>query len=676
VDQEINELKGVGKVVAQKLNVLGIKKVEDLIFNFPRRYDDYSTITLISMLRPGQVTVKAKLISANGRYVRRGLHITEAIVKDSSGSLRLVWFNQPYRASSLKKNAVYFVSGKFEMNGRKFGITNPSIELESNLPINTARIIPVYRETKGLKSFTVRKIMAQLLNEIEGYPDPMPAEIIDQNNLLNLSDALKRIHFPAKMIDIERAKKRLGFDELFALILAGMLVKQENDREKALPIVFKKELAQKFVKSLPFKLTDSQRIVVWQIYKDIAKDQPMNRLVEGDVGSGKTVIATMAGLMAVAEGFQVALMAPTEILARQHANSIKQLLKSHRMAKEVVLLIGGLSPTEKANAHKQIANGSAKFIIGTHAIISEKVDIHKLALIIVDEQHRFGVEHRQKLQKKAGHMPHILSMTATPIPRTLALTVYGELDISVLTDMPPGRKTVITKLVSPNDREKLYKGVDRMIGEGHQAFIVCPLVSESSAINVLSAEEVYDKLSKGVFRHRRVGLLHGQMKTKDKDQVMKYFISGSINVLVTTTVIEVGVDVKDANVMIVENAERFGLAQIHQLRGRVGRAGEQAYCYLIKSDNLPPSRRLRAIEQSANGFKLAELDLEIRGPGAIYGKSQHGQLDLRIANFTDTRLISLSRAAARQFIEDKYILDNYPVLSKRVKDNQFITNLN
>jgi ATP-dependent DNA helicase RecG len=402
----------------------------------------------------------------------------------------------------------------------------------------------------------------------------------------------------------------------------------------------------------------------------------MNRLVEGDVGSGKTVVATMAAVMALQQGFQVAFMAPTELLARQHAETIYSLLDPLGMAGRLSLLIGGLKPAQKKAAQARIKSGEISFIIGTHALIQEKVDMHKLGLIIVDEQHRFGVDQRKALQAKAGHMPHVLSMTATPIPRSLALTLYGELDISVIDVKPAGRKPIITKIISPNSRKQLYEKVDEQITAGRQVFVVTPLISESEALPAKSAEEVYESLRKGVFKHRRVGLLHGKLKPDEKDAIMQQFVRHELDILVSTTVIEVGVNVPNATVMLIENAERFGLAQIHQLRGRFGRSEEQGYCYLIMGDSSEPSRRLRALESSSDGFALAELDLEIRGPGAIYGTQQHGQLDLRIAKLTDTQLIASARQTAQNFIDRGEDLLQYEELAEQVARLRAVTNLN
>lgn len=676
MENDISTLKGVGEQIAKKLNILGIFSINDLIYYFPRKYQDFSEVTSISKLSPGQVTIKARINQIKGRYAKRGLHITEAVASDKSGSVRLVWFNQPYRANAVKSEAEYYISGNFEFSGRRLGLINPSMELVSDFPINTARIVPIYKETKGLKSFTIRKILKSISSQILDQKESLPAGVVKNAGVASKAEALHKIHFPDNAQDIELGRKRLGFEELFLLILAGLIAKKENAREKALPIEFDLTLAKKFVSLLPYKLTDAQRKVIWQIYQDIEKDKPMNRLVEGDVGSGKTVVAAMSAVMAISKGFQVALMAPTEILARQHASSMHKLLTSLKMQDSIVLLLGSLKSNEKKRALEKIKSGDAKFIIGTHAVIGEKVDMNKLALIIIDEQHRFGVEQRQKLAKKAGHMPHVLNMTATPIPRTLALTVYGELDISVLDEMPPGRKPINTKIITPSEKPRLYKKLDQLLEEGSQMFVVCPLISASEHLPALSVESVFEELSKRTFKHREVSLLHGKLKSAEKDKIMADFIDGKTDILVSTTVIEVGVNVPNANIIAIEGVERFGLAQVHQLRGRVGRGNKQGYCYLIQSDSSAPSRRIRAIEQSTDGFKLAQLDLEIRGPGAIYGQMQHGQLDLRMADLTDARLIASARVSAKKFINQNIDLTKYPELHRQIKEIQKITVLN
>jgi len=668
--------KGIGPAQAAKFAVLGVKTVADLIDYYPRRYDDFSTVTPVAKLRPGAVTIEAEIKQAKGRYVRRGLHITEAVASDDSGSVRLVWFNQPYRAAALKSDQPYFISGQYELSRRRFAIMNPSAEAASSFPLSTARILAVYRETKGLTSRQIRQAVQQLLPVVEKLPETLPAWLIQKHGLLSRAAALQAIHFPESSERLEAARRRLGFEEVLRLSLASLLNRRENQHENALQIPYDEQLAVSFSKSLPFKLTDAQRVTVMRVYKDLERPQPMNRLVEGDVGSGKTVVAAMAALMALAQGWQVALMAPTELLARQHAATIHDLLDPLGYGDKVDLLVGGLTPAQKKRAHRAIADGRAQFIIGTQALIQEKVDMRGLALIIVDEQHRFGVEQRKTLMTKAGHMPHVLSLTATPIPRSLALTLYGELDISVLADKPAGRQPVITELVSPNSRAQLYKKIDAELAAGRQMFVVCPLIGESEALDASAAENVYQELSKKTFKHRRVGLLHGKMKAADKQKIMQRFVDHKLDILVSTTVIEVGVDVPNATIMMIESPERFGLAQLHQLRGRVGRGEHQAYCYLLLSDSSAPSRRLRALASSHDGFRLAELDLELRGPGAIYGTSQHGQLDLRIAKLSDTRLIAAARGAAQELLDKEADLLKYKQLMSEVTRLRAVTNLN
>jgi ATP-dependent DNA helicase RecG len=553
---------------------------------------------------------------------------------------------------------------------------NPSIELVSDFPVNTARVIPIYRETKGLNSILLRKCLQQTLSVIRALPETLPVDVVAKNNLMPRAQAVEAIHFPLNGANLREAERRLGFEEVYELVMASLLNKYELLDEQAPAVPFEKAVAKNFVAHLPFLLTDAQRIVVWQIYQDMEKTHPMNRLVEGDVGAGKTVVAAMAAAMVMHQGHQVAFMAPTELLARQHAETLQRLLQPLGMDSRVGLLVGGMNASQKTRAHKAIAEGHMQLMVGTQALIQEKVDMHQLELIIVDEQHRFGVEQRKKLQAKAGHMPHVLSLTATPIPRSLALTLYGELDISVLDAKPAGRKPIITKIWSPNSRKQLYESINQELDAGRQMFVVCPLITESDVLKVKSAEQVYEDFTKHDFKQRRIGLLHGKMKPEEKNKVMQEFVDHELDILVSTTVIEVGVDVSNATVMLIEGAERFGLAQMHQLRGRVGRSEHQGYCYLMMSDSSAPSKRLRALETSNDGFRLAELDLELRGPGAIYGISQHGQLDLRVAKLTDTKLISEARKAAQETIDRGDDLLQYGQLYEHVTRLRAVTNLN
>jgi ATP-dependent DNA helicase RecG len=674
--QPITYVKGVGPEVAKKYALLGVRTVGELIDTYPRRYEDYSQVTPIKDLQPGAVTIRAKVIQATGRYVRRGMHVTEAVASDETGSVRLIWFNQPYRAQGFKASQEYFIAGSFALNRQRFAITNPGVELVSDMPVSAARIVPVYRETKGLTSRQIRTALLQVIPQMQLMPESLPVWLSKEYRLMPRAEAVQAMHFPESATELEYAKYRLGFEEVFELVLASLLTRAEIQTEQAPPVPFREAVARDFVNHLPFSLTEAQRKVVWQIYRDMQKGQPMNRLVEGDVGSGKTVVAAMAALMVLHQGHQVALMAPTELLARQHAETLYKLMKPVGLSERVALLVGGMKTAQKQQVHQAVASGRAQFLIGTHALIQQAVDMCNLELIIIDEQHRFGVEQRKALMAKAGHMPHVLSLTATPIPRSLALTLYGELDISVLDIKPAGRQPISTRICSPNSRAALYKDIRTELTAGRQMFVVCPLITESSALEVNSAEQIYEQFSKVDFADYHVGLLHGKMKADDKQAIMQRFVARELDILVSTTVIEVGVDVPNASIMLIEGAERFGLAQVHQLRGRIGRGGHQGFCYLMMSDSGAPSQRLRALEQSSDGFRLAELDLELRGPGAIYGQLQHGALDLRIAQLTDVKLIAAAREAAEAFMKKQENLIQYPELHKQVVRLQAVHNLN
>lgn len=671
----ITYVKGVGPSVAAKLQVLGVENIGDLLDFYPRKYIDYSVVLPIAKLRPGTVSIRAKVKQVRGRYVRGGLHITEAIASDETGSVRIVWFNQPYRANAVKHDADYYISGPFELKANRLSITNPSMELVSDFPVSTARIVPIYKETKGLSSLQIRKILRTVFDSKPEINETLPSPVIKTQKLIPRSEAVQLKHFPNNSKDLAVADERLGFEELFELILAALSAKKSIYETSALSIPFNKTLAQDFVKHLPFSLTDAQRKSVWETYQDISQPHPMNRLLEGDVGSGKTVVAAMAAVMAIKVDFQVALMAPTELLARQHADTLYKLLEPLGMSETVTLLVGSMNSATKKRAREFIGNGKAKLIIGTHALIQEKVNMDKLALVVVDEQHRFGVDQRKKLLAKAGHAPHMLSMTATPIPRSLALTVFGEVEVSILDEKPKNRLPIVTKLVKPGARDKLYSKLEDHLMNGEQIFIVCPVIEASELMAGKAVTEVYEQISKK-FKAQKVGLLHGKLKADEKQAIMQEFLDKKIHILVSTTVIEVGVDVPNATVMLIEAPERFGLAQLHQLRGRVGRGDKQGYCYLMLSDDNAPSKRLRAIETTQDGFKLAELDLALRGAGSLYGISQHGILDLRIANFTDTKLIARARKAAREFIDDPDNLIQYPYIKERILQLQTVVHLN
>jgi ATP-dependent DNA helicase RecG len=668
-------VKGVGPKNAEALTSVGLVTIADLIDYWPRRYDDYTSLASIASIRPGLVTVKGTFSGVKGRYSKRGLHVTEGLLSDASGSVRITWFNQPYRSASLKNDKEYFVSGEFVFKAGKLGITNPKIELASDLE-TSSKIVPIYRETGKITSSYLNKIVAGILPVFAEVPETLPKWLVDREKLVTRGEALRSLHIPKTSVELDDARGRLGFEEIFQMQLAGQYMKLDLAREKSVQIPFEEKVAVDFVAHLPFALTPDQKRSVWQIYKDIERDTPMNRLVEGDVGSGKTAVAAMASIMTAHAGYQVLFMAPTEILARQHTENLRKLLAHTPYADTIELLVGGLSAKQKKDVHEKIANGTCRIAVGTNALVQDKVATENVGLVVIDEQHRFGVEQRMKLRSKAGLFPHVLCMTATPIPRTLALTLYGELDITKLASMPGGRSPITTEVILPTARAGLYKTIDKVLSDGRQAFIVCPVIEHNEETGLVAVEKLYETLSKGFFKHRKVGLLHGGMKPAEKDAQMQSFKKGDIDLLISTTVIEVGVDVPNATVMVVENADRFGLAQIHQLRGRVGRGEHPGFCYLIPTDGMGISKRLRVLEHVSDGFRLSEIDLELRGPGAIYGTRQSGALDLRIAELNDEALIVRAKKAAEDFVQKGEDLLQYPLIAAKVQHFRSISKLN
>lgn len=678
LSDSIGVLKGVGSVRIAQFEKAGIFTVEDLLNNFPTNYNDFSVITSISAIRPGLVSLRAKIHSVSSKRMRRALHITEAIAEDETGKIKVVWFNQPYRKDSLK-NDTYLIRGEYKLQAGRLQLMNPQIEIDNNTASNSSEelIIARYKESAGLKSEYIRKIVGQARPYFDLIKERLPEDVVNDNQLMSLQDTYTNLHFPISDKKLEFAKERMAFEEILISYMASKALKLEALKETAQVITFKEKVAQDFVKKLPFKLTNSQRKVAWQIYKDINTNSPMNRLVEGDVGSGKTVVAAMAAIMAMESDQQVAFLAPTEILARQHFTTLQKALEHSTYSNNIGLLVGSLPAKQKKQIKDSIAHGSLKLVVGTHALLEKDIAWRNLSLLVIDEQHRFGVEQRQKIIRSSGNMPHVLCLTATPIPRTLALTVYGELSISVINELPERKATITTEIVSPNSLNQVFERVASQLQKGRQAFVVCPLITESSSLtNRNNAETIYEKLSKSVFKNFSVGLIHGKLKSDEKDKIMNEFRLGKIQVLVSTTVIEVGVDVPNATEMLIYDANWFGLAQLHQLRGRVGRGTENGTCYLIMSDSSAPPKRLRAMLQTNNGFELAELDLELRGPGAIYGTLQHGKLDFEFAKLTDTVLISKVRD-----YDNKHpnLLDNmlkYKQLAESINNATRLTYLN
>ncbi|MDO8266069.1 MAG: ATP-dependent DNA helicase RecG, partial [Candidatus Saccharibacteria bacterium] len=530
---EIQYLKGVGENSAKLLAKIGLHTPLDLVNNIPRRYDDYSRVLPIQKIKPGNVTIRAKIHAANKRYSKKGLHITEALASDDSGSVRIMWFNQPYRAQSIKANEEYFISGEFAQNYKFIVISNPSIELVSNFPLNTARLVPQYKLTKGLSGNLLRKFTREAFKHVN-VNETLPEWLISEKQLIDRRTALFSMHFPETLDSVVKAKKRIGFEEVFEMSLASELNRADFARENALHVVFNESEIVNFVSSLPFKLTNDQKKASWQILQDMTKGAPMNRLLEGDVGSGKTVVATIAALNVATAGFQVAFMAPTEILASQHAKNISKLLPT-KYADKMCYLSGGMTKKQKENAYKNIQSGQALIIVGTHALFQEKLQFNNLGLIIIDEQHRFGVQQRKTLQSKANVMPHVLNMTATPIPRSIALTLYGEMDVSILSEKPANRQSIDTKIYQPESRPQLYESISDQLELGRQVFVVCPqIVEDDKPGRSLSVEHIARQI-KGWIKDYNVAVIHGKLKSDEKEQIMQDFLNKKSDILVSTT---------------------------------------------------------------------------------------------------------------------------------------------
>jgi ATP-dependent DNA helicase RecG len=679
LEKKIENISGIGPKYAQKLNQLGIETVRDLLYFFPSRYDDLSKISNIIDLKIGELgTIKAKVITIkNIRTWKKRFALTEALVEDRTGSARIIWFNQPFTAKNIEEGKVYRFSGKLNQDKRGLHLSNPVYEKDSRVPTNTGRIVPVYPETRGITSkwlrWKISGIIEKYLGEIE---ELIPKAILVRQNLIGAKEAICELHFPTKFEKIKEAQKRMAFEEMFLIQLVSVRSRKDWEQSRARSIKFDEKLIKEFVGSLPFKLTDAQRKSAFQILKDLEKPHPMNRLLEGDVGSGKTVVAAIAALETMMSGYQTAIMAPTEVLARQHFETFGKVLKG--FSQKIGLLTNSESRTfwkknTKKNFLGKIRRGEIKILIGTHALIQKSVEFKNLALVIIDEQHRFGVQQRAFLQLQAKELkdglrnsiPHLLSMTATPIPRTLAIAFFGNLDLSILDELPKGRKKIITKIITPTSREKVYEFIRKEIKNGRQSFFIYPLIEESEKISGKAATAEYENLSKNIFPDLKIGLLHGRMKPKNKEEVMKDFKEKKYNILVSTSVIEVGVDVPNSTIMVIEGSERFGLAQLHQFRGRVGRSEHQSYCFLFTdSPSANTNKRLKALIESEDGFALAEKDLEIRGPGQFLGTHQSGFSDSAMKHLSDVKLIQQARIEAQSLFEFDPKLENFPILKK------------
>ncbi len=688
IESPITTVKGISSSLAAKFGKLDVKTIRDLLYFFPNRHLDYSQRKTVSQLTEGtEETIIANVWQA--QEIRPGgRRSTEAIVGDETGNVRVVWFNNPYLVRQLTPNTRIVLSGRVALFNGRHVFESPEWEPMEDKELNhTGRLVPIYPLTRGLYSRQVRKLMKGVIDEWAcQVADFLPPEVRENCQLLELPEAISQAHYPDDATIKDRARTRLAFDELFLLQL-GVLTKKRHWQEDQPGNPFRTETSvlDTFLKSLPFELTSAQNKVLQELLSDLEKSQPMSRLLQGEVGSGKTVVATAGLLMATANGYQGAFMAPTEILAEQHFGTICQLLSTTGQQKEqedylhsytglldrpitVALLIGDVPQVKKQELHQRILDGDIDIVIGTHALIQKEVEFHSLGLAVVDEQHRFGVAQRSALRQK-GFNPHVLAMTATPIPRTLALTLYGDLDLSAIDELPPGRQTIKTKWLKPTQRDSAYNFVRREVASGRQAFIICPLIEESEAIQARAAMAEYERLSQDIFPDLKLGLLHGRLSAAKKNDVMRHFRSGELNILVSTPVVEVGIDVPNATVMMVESADRFGLSQLHQFRGRVGRGQEQSYCMLLAQNPSEIARqRLDIIESVQDGFQLAEEDLKLRGPGEFFGTRQSGLPDLRMAKLSDIALLELARNEAEKlFAEDEGLeKPEYALLNKEL----------
>ena len=678
VDAPVNRLRGVDTKLTARLKRLDVETIRDLLYLFPRRHEDYSTAVKISELSPGEeCTVVATIWEARevAKGPKGGRRDTEAVLSDETGNLKVIWFGQRYLARSLKPGSQIAISGKASVFRGQLVFENPEHEMldASGSGAHTGRLVPIYPLTEGLTRRNMRRLTWQTVqNWVGGLEDALPDDILARTELMPLLDAVYQAHYPKEMETWELARRRLAFDELFTLQLAVLARRRmQHDNIKGIEIIAPANVIDGFYQTLPFPLTKAQRRCIQEIEADFrAGTPPMSRLLQGEVGSGKTVVALSALLSAAAAGYQGAMMVPTEVLAEQHFQSIGNLLSGlARPVQEPHLLsvyldhmdrpvsIGLLTGSSRAPVKRELtkmaADGTLDILVGTQALIQEGISLPRLALAVADEQHRFGVMQRSALQERGQDNPHTLIMSATPIPRTLSLTLFGDLDISTIDEMPAGRQEVATQWLDPEQRDTAYGFIRRQVEEGRQAFVVCPLVDESETIESKAATEEYQRLSQDIFPDLSLGLLHGRMPGKEKDKVMRQFRDGELDILVSTPVVEVGIDVANATVMMIDGADRFGLAQLHQFRGRVGRGEHKGYCILM-SDTVSETakERLSALARIQDGFKLAEVDLELRGPGDFFGTRQSGLPSLKMAHLTDLELLEMARNEATKLMED------------------------
>ncbi len=674
--QPITDLKGVGAKRTEQYARLGIETIGDLIWHLPHRYDDFSRVRPIVDVEEGEsLSVVANLRGFSERRFAYKKEILQAVFSDGSGTVRTTWWNQSWMKNRLTIGKTYRLSGVVGLYMGHKTLENPFFEEIGSNVIKEGPILPVYGLTAGLRSGDVGRQVQQALRQgLPSLQDPLPESLRSHHDLIPLADALRQIHAPDTTEKLDNARRRIIFDEFFYLQLGVQRRRQEIQHLNAAPMTADDQLLADYQTALPFALTGAQQRTLDEVRRDMARRVPMSRLIQGDVGSGKTVVAAGAMLIAAASGFQSALLAPTQILAEQHFRSLSKLLQDVELAggvrPNVTLLTGRVTGKAREAALAGLADGSVQVVVGTTALIQENVDFANLGFVVVDEQHRFGVGQRAAARDKGGEsaVPHLLVMSATPIPRSLALTVYGDLDVSVIDEMPPGRTPIKTKRFLPTDRERLYSFMRRQVRDGRQAYIIYPLVEESETLDVGAAVDAHARLSEEIFPDLRVGLLHGRLKGAEKDEVMRAFAGGDLDILVSTSVVEVGVDVPNATLMLIEDAERFGLAQLHQFRGRVGRGGHESYCALISRVKTGiQAERLKALAETTDGFVLAEKDLELRGPGDFLGTRQSGLPELKLANLSDTATLHLAQDAAQDILRQDPDLGSFPLVQEKVE---------
>jgi ATP-dependent DNA helicase RecG len=680
ISQPISEVSRILKTYAARLEKLGIHTVEDLLYHLPSRYEDFSLTLPIGSVQEGEtVTLKGKIVEAKNQYIRGGKSIQKVLIGDETGTITASWFNQPYIVRNLHPGDMFAMAGLVSAFGTKKQMQNPEYEVlkENHDGYHTGKIIPIYPATKGVSAKFLRKQIGMLLEQFPHLPELLPEEVLQQEKLLPLSLALMHIHFPKNFTEVQSGRARLAYEELFLFALATMERRKawDSEGEGLMFINHKQEEFEKFLTSLPFTLTHAQEKAIAQMLTDFQSGKAMNRLLQGDVGSGKTIVATAGMYLAYLNGYQSVLLAPTEILATQHFATVSKLLEPFGVK---VQLITGSTKHESRNKKTHDSSlmihdsNPPDILIGTHALLNEAITFTSLGLVVIDEQQRFGVRQRAVLREK-GDNPHLLTMTATPIPRTIALTMYGDLDVSYLNEMPKGRKVIKTWLVPEEKRESSYDWMRKeILGTDSQVFIICPLIEESeNMVTVKAATQEFEYLQKEIFPDLKLALLHGRQKAKEKDEILKDFKDKKYHILIATPVVEVGIDIPNATVIVIEASERFGLSQLHQLRGRVGRGDKQSYCLLFTNSKNPQTKeRLKALETTNSGSDLAELDLKLRGAGDMYGTAQHGATSFRFASFSDTDLIARAQAAARNLFPR---LHTYPLLQEKMEKRLNIT---